>query len=46
MNNREKLWKHFTESGNPMSYMAYRQQAKKDDVTPLDFDNALVNENL
>jgi len=34
MTNREKHWQHFVQSGNPISYIAYRQQAKKDDITP------------
>ena len=36
MNNREKHWQHFLDSGNPMSYIAYREQAKKDSVRPFD----------
>jgi hypothetical protein len=49
MNNREKLWQHFVESGNPMSYVAYRQQAKKDDVQPRGFSSRatrISHENL
>ena len=34
MNNREKHWQHFVESGNPISYIAYRQQAKRDELPP------------
>jgi hypothetical protein len=34
MNHREKLWLHFIESGNPMSYIAYRQLIKRDATRP------------
>ncbi|MCL2202344.1 MAG: hypothetical protein FWB88_00175 [Defluviitaleaceae bacterium] len=34
MTNSEKHWQNFIASGNPMSYIAYRQQAKKDDLIP------------
>ena len=29
MKNHEQLWQHFINSGNPMSYIAYRHANKK-----------------
>ena len=31
MKNHEQLWQHFINSGNPMSYIAYRHANKKED---------------
>ena len=43
MNTREKHWQHFLDSGNPISYIAYREQAKKDAVKPLDINRRFTN---
>ncbi|MCL2364048.1 MAG: hypothetical protein FWC71_05240 [Defluviitaleaceae bacterium] len=40
MINREKLWQHFEQTGNPMSYIAYRQQSKSDDRMPRAFTHS------
>ncbi|MCL2187905.1 MAG: hypothetical protein FWB87_03990 [Defluviitaleaceae bacterium] len=49
MNTREKHWQHFLDSGNPISYIAYREQSKKDAVKPFDLDrrvSRVANENI
>ncbi|MCL2605103.1 MAG: hypothetical protein FWD90_11550 [Defluviitaleaceae bacterium] len=47
MNHREKLWRHFIESGNPMSYIAYRQLLKRDAARPHPTDESeITHENL
>ncbi|MCL2499370.1 MAG: hypothetical protein FWE90_03420 [Defluviitaleaceae bacterium] len=47
MKHREKLWLHFIESGNPMSYIAYRQLIKKDALRPYETeDRNTAHENL
>jgi hypothetical protein len=40
--NRERLWQHFEQTGNPMSYVAYRHQAKKDKIEPNNLDGTIL----
>jgi hypothetical protein len=39
MKHRDRLWQHFVESGNPMSYIAYRQIAKREAARQLSLEN-------
>jgi hypothetical protein len=47
MKYRERLWQHFIESGNPMSYIAYRKLIKKDAARPFVLDDTdIPRENI